>query len=140
MKNLFDAELCSSCYTKCIDHLREAFGKEKEILGGADHKDEGKIDLDILPVEPIEDIAKVFMFGAKKYARHNWRGGMAWSRVVNSALRHINEWRKGINNDPESGISHLAHACVNLIFLLQYTSDHPKLDDRFTSSPNKHES
>lgn len=105
----------------------------------AKHFDDGKLDYDILPIAPVEDIIKVFEFGAKKYDRHNWRGGMAWSRVINSALRHIHEWRKGIDTDPESGLQHLAHACVNLIFLLQYTRDHPKLDDRFTSSPNKHE-
>lgn len=96
--------------------------------------DSGKTAWSLMPFEAVEEINKVLEFGAQKYAAHNWqRGeGFKYSRVLNSLLRHVFAWMRGEDRDPESGLSHLAHAGCNIIFLLYY--EHYKnrynLDDR----------
>ena len=93
--------------------------------------DIGKVPLELLPVEALIEIAKVMAFGAEKYGRHNWRKGMAWSRLVGAILRHLFAWMLGEDKDPESGLSHLAHAGCDLLFLLTYELKELGTDDRF---------
>lgn len=99
-------------------------------VGGALRYDGEKLNIALIPVECITAIAEVFTFGAEKYERDNWRKGMAWSRSYNSAMRHLLAFWQGENNDVESGLSHLAHAMVNLIFLYWYTLFFKQGDDR----------
>lgn len=78
------------------------------------------------------EIAKVLDFGAKKYDSWNWSKGIAWSRVYGALLRHLFAWWRGEDRDPESGLSHLAHAGCCLVFLLQYNLTRRSYDDRPT--------
>ena len=41
-------------------------------------------------------------------------------------------WFRGERNDPESGLSHLAHAICNLMMLIHYETTYPEGDDRPT--------
>lgn len=93
--------------------------------------DSGKIRVDLLPSESLFEVAKVMTFGATKYGTHNWRKGMDWSRVYAAAQRHMMKWNAGDTYDDETGLNHLAHACVNLLFLLYYAENFEELDDRF---------
>jgi len=96
--------------------------------------DTGKPNLSLLPYDAIEEITKVLDFGAHKYAAHNWKegGGFSWTRVFSSLMRHLFAWAKGKDTDPESGLSHLAHAGCNVLFLLHYSlhKDKYSKDDR----------
>jgi len=81
--------------------------------------DGGKADLAILPGPSLEATAEVLMFGEEKYSRHNWRApDFDFDRYVAAALRHIFAWNEGEDTDPETGLSHLAHASGCLMFLL----------------------
>lgn len=84
--------------------------------------DSGKTDWAILPIGASQEIIKVFEFGAKKYARGNFLegDGLQYSRVLNSLLRHTYAFMQGEDTDPESGLSHLAHAGANVYMLLAY--------------------
>ena len=84
--------------------------------------DEGKTNWSLMPFEAVEEINKVLEFGANKYAEWNFvnDGGMKHSRILNSCLRHIFAYMRGQDLDPESGLSHLAHAGCNILFLLYY--------------------
>lgn len=84
----------------------------------------------LIPQYPLEQIAAVFAYGAKKYAPHNWTKGMDWSRLFDAVIRHVFSFWRGENLDPESGLPHLAHAIVNLMFLLQYADNWLGTDDR----------
>ena len=95
--------------------------------------DQGKIPLELLPFESLNEVGKVLAFGAEKYGRYNWRTGMEWTRFIGAALRHIFAWMRGETNDPESGISHLAHAACGLLFLLAYELNNVGEDDRCVS-------
>ena len=93
--------------------------------------DSGKPRLELLPTAPLEQIAQVLAFGAAKYGEHNWRGGMSWGRMVGACLRHVSAWMRGQDQDPESGLPHLAHAACCLLFLLEYTQTGVGTDDRY---------
>lgn len=73
----------------------------------------------------------VFALGAKKYGAYNWRStAVAGSVYVAAALRHLFAWFDGQDNDPESGISHLAHARAGLAIMLDAESVGMLADDR----------
>jgi len=93
--------------------------------------DANKPRVELLSSIALVEVSKVMTFGAKKYSAHNWRGGISWSRVLGAALRHLLAFLGGENKDPETGLSHLAHAGCCIMFLLEYESTHPELDDRF---------
>lgn len=93
--------------------------------------DAGKLPLHLIPRELFDGVAEVLAYGAKKYDAHNWRGGIAWSRVYSAVLRHLVKWNGGEDCDSESGINHLCHAACGLAFLLTYLRTHPALDDRY---------
>lgn len=84
--------------------------------------DAGKANWSLMPFEALEEVVKVLEFGSVKYAAHNWRlgRGLGTLRVLNSALRHLFSYIGGERTDPESGLSHLAHATCNLLFAIYY--------------------
>ena len=92
--------------------------------------DRNKIRTDLLPVRPLLDVARVLTFGARKYADRNWEKGIQWSRCYGAALRHLFAWFMGESKDPETGLSHLAHASCCIQFLQEFELTHPELDDR----------
>jgi hypothetical protein len=83
--------------------------------------DDGKLPYDLLPGDAIEEIVKVLQFGAVKYGERNWEKGMRWNRPFSALMRHMWAWWKGEEKDPETGLSHLAHAGCCILFLLSYT-------------------
>ena len=100
-------------------------------VAAGEKKDTGKLPLELLPVDVLEEVAKVLQFGANKYAANNWRGGIAYSRVYGATLRHLFAWWRGEDNDAETGLSHLAHAICELCFALAYILRlRSELDDR----------
>ena len=99
----------------------------------AEKHDQNKPPMHLLPPHAIEQVAKVFGFGAKKYAAFNYleEGGLDSNRLIGAAMRHINAWNKGETLDPESGENHLAHAVCSLTMLLEILHYYPKQDKRF---------
>lgn len=97
----------------------------------ASKHDGGKTRLDLLPFDALSEVADVLAFGARKYAAHNWALGMQWSRLIGAALRHIFAWAMGQDKDPETGLSHLAHAGCCILFLIAYQRRGVGEDDRF---------
>lgn len=92
--------------------------------------DSGKAKVSLIPTRAIIEEAKVMGFGEVKYGSHNWRNGIAWSRVLDAILRHLLAYKEGEDLDPETGISHIAHARCGTAFLLEYEISHKELDDR----------
>jgi hypothetical protein len=84
----------------------------------------------------IEDIAKVMTFGAVKYGDYNWQQGIKTSRLWGAVFRHLVAVLKGETEDKESGISHLAHAACNLMFLYWMMRERPDLDDQPCDLPD----
>lgn len=99
-------------------------------MSGALKYDSEKVRNELLPAFAIEEIAKVMAFGAKKYEAHNWKKGISYSRLLGAALRHLFAWSRGEELDPESGLTHLAHAGCCVVFLIWTHKFRADLDDR----------
>lgn len=83
--------------------------------------DKGKIRMHLLPFDSLAEIAKVLTVGAEKYAPNNWKKvGDLEERYMDALLRHIGAHQTGGLLDPEDGLSHLAHAGCNLLFLIWF--------------------
>lgn len=82
------------------------------------------------PFGQIEE-AKVGGMGAEKYEDHNWRAGYGWSKSYAAAQRHMVAWWSGEDLDPESGLSHLAHARWHMSALIEFQTLGTGHDDRF---------
>lgn len=95
--------------------------------------DEGKPMVGLIPPLPLLEIAKVFTYGVKKYAAHNYMdgGGFNYSRLYDAMQRHLLAFWSGEDNDPESGLSHLAHAAFGCLTLLNYQVVSHGRDDRY---------
>lgn len=97
--------------------------------------DAGKLDWSLIPWDSVEEILKVLEFGKQKYSSWNWATGegFKYTRVFNSLVRHLFAWIRGEDVDPESGLSHLAHAGCNIFFLLYFVKNKARFannDDR----------
>lgn len=90
-----------------------------------------KTRFDLVPFEAVAQIADVLEFGADKYEANNWCRGAHWSRYFSALCRHVFAWWRGEDLDPETGISHLAHAGCCLLFLMEYQRNAWGSDDRF---------
>jgi len=94
--------------------------------------DGGKLPWHLLPPDALEEITRVLQFGANKYGDRNWEQGMAWHRPFSALMRHMWAWWRGEDTDPETGITHLAHAGCCILFLLAYEKRGVGTDDRPT--------
>jgi len=100
-------------------------------MQGSIKKDDNKFDPTMLTLEMVELVSRVRMFGAKKYARNNFKiTGFKYTRSLAAALRHIYAFLNGEDNDPESGLSHLGHAICSLEHCIYDSVHHKENDDR----------
>jgi hypothetical protein len=80
--------------------------------------DTGKLLFNLVDPKFIKNLTEVLTVGAKKYAPENWKHvDDAENRYKAALLRHIYAYLDGEMNDSEDGLSHLAHASCNLMFL-----------------------
>lgn len=93
--------------------------------------DSGKPPMSLLPGAALRKIAEVLDFGQQKYSSNNWRKGFKWSRLHDACLRHLTSYQDGERLDPESNLSHLAHAGCMLLFLLQHEVEGLGEDDMY---------
>lgn len=77
----------------------------------------------LIPRKATAAIARVFGFGATKYADHNWRRGYEWDKSIDALQRHIDAFVDGETYDDESGLPHLAHAGFHIMVLLTWLEE-----------------
>lgn len=121
-----------------LDTLTGAKSMESNTASGQSQKsgltsgvklDKDKLDWSLLPPDEIEEIVKVLHYGARKYEPDNWKKvDNGRKRYFNAALRHLWAWWKGESKDPESGLSHLAHATCCFMFLMWMEKNNNKND------------
>ncbi len=91
--------------------------------------DQNKLRMDLIDAKAMEGLAAVLTFGAQKYAAHNWRNGISYSRVLAALLRHVSAIQRGEYVDPESGLPHIDHVGCCWMFLSNFMKTRPDLDD-----------
>lgn len=96
--------------------------------GKKNDKKDDKTRWELMPLDCLEDIARVYTEGAKKYGENTWQNlENGYQRYKAALLRHLWEFEKGNEIDPETGCHHLAQVCWNSIALL-YLSKHSMKD------------
>jgi hypothetical protein len=81
-------------------------------------KDNGKLRMDLVPIEVMEEMAKVLTFGLEKgYGENSWKE-VESKRYEAALLRHYLAHKKGEIVDPESNLLHLSHMLCNVAFLM----------------------
>lgn len=102
--------------------------RESEPFGRDPHKPGAKLDEGKTRVElvisgfprALWQVAMVGTYGAAKYTDGGWLTVLDGERRYTDAmLRHILQEAMGEELDPESGLSHMAHACWNLLAVLE---------------------
>ena len=81
--------------------------------------DDGKTRFDLLIAEFVKEVADVFTTGLDKYPAWNYLK-LHKDRIVAAHHRHINAYQRGELTDPETGLSHLAHAtcCLQMLWAI----------------------
>lgn len=115
----------------CEIHLRMVMLKNSSPKDAAKKFDTDKVRMDLLSPIALAEIAKAFTVGEKKYGEHNWRSGFKWSRLLGALLRHTIAFMGGEDKDPETGLSHMAHAGATVMFILEHEVTHKDKDDRY---------
>lgn len=98
--------------------------------------DSEKIQVELLDPLWLFGVGRVLTYGAKKYAAWNWKKGLAITRCIGAALRHIYAFLNGEDLDPETKLPHLHHASCELMFASVLMETHPHLDDRYKPEPD----
>lgn len=97
----------------------------------ADRFNNTKVDLSYLPTVACLEECKVWMFGAKKYTRDNWKklwGDNTPFVAGASAMRHLLAICSGEMIDKESGLPHAAHVRCNMAMILEWMEREKLID------------
>jgi hypothetical protein len=95
--------------------------KSDNCCGKGTKFDEGKLRYGLLPSLALREVAAILTLGAETYGPDNWRElDNLQSRFIDAAMRHIEEYRRGLVIDPASGMHHLAHAVCSLMFVVEH--------------------
>lgn len=124
---------CSICFINTSAKSQELLKLKNDAIEGKKF-DDNKPDFSLLSPIAIEQIAKVMTKGQVKYGSHNWRNGIQFNRLYAAMQRHLNSWHSGDHKDPETGLSHLAHAACNLMMLLEFEVTKPELNNLYNLS------
>jgi len=91
-------------------------GKKEEYKSGATRDNrEGKGRFDLISPHAIARIAGVYERGARNHGDNNWMKGIPYSRLIDSAMRHLNQFQRGMTDE-----DHIAQSAWNLIALLHF--------------------
>jgi hypothetical protein len=89
------------------------------MAGGLRHN-KGKISLSYCPTSVVAAISTTLMKNSQefngKYPNNNWRLGMNWSIVIDCLQRHLEDFKNGIDVDPEDGIPTMWKVATNAAF------------------------
>lgn len=107
--------------------MAEVRVKDSKTGGEKGMKDER---FELIPWGAMEEVARVYGYGANKYSAQNWRRGFAWSLSLGALFRHIALYACGYSRDRESGLHHLAHAVFHCLALITFEREGLGTDDR----------
>lgn len=85
----------------------------------------GKGRFDLITPFMLARLAGVYERGAINHGDRNWESGIPFSRLIDSALRHINQFQCGMRDE-----DHIAQAIWNLSCIIHFDETGKKyLDD-----------
>lgn len=112
-----------------LDILKILSDKWQLPSGYRSHGDLEEMWVDVIqtiPPDAMRSAARVFSYGARKYAQWNWTKGMDWSIPVACALRHLLALTEREYMDDESGEHHIGHFVCNILMLAWFQEFYPE--------------
>lgn len=88
---------------------------------------------DLLPDDALDEIARVYGEGAKKYEDRNWEKGYKWGYSIGALKRHVSLFCQGYDYDTGPGGTnrhHMACAAWHCLCLLTFSLRGLGTDDR----------
>lgn len=96
---------------------------------------------DLIPAGAMEEVARVYGAGARKYDAHNWAKGYSWNLSIGALERHLAKFKQGLSIDDQGPESTMCHhlACVVFHALALMTFERHGLgtDDRLKLGAGK---
>jgi hypothetical protein len=107
-----------------MEELKDS-GSRREFSTGS-HRDmaEGKGDMYSLPPAALLRVSRHYEAGARKYTRLNYMKGIPVSSFIDSALRHIEKYLDGWDDE-----DHLSAAAFNILGAIQMEERNPDMCD-----------
>jgi hypothetical protein len=138
---MLDATQCAQCGESLITNTGGPHMCRPVTWGGKDAatkptNPKDAIGSDKLPLHLWPTTATILgslglLDGMLKYGRTNWReAGVRASIYYDAARRHLDAWFEGEDEDPDSGLPHLAHALACLAILVDARAANRLTDDR----------
>lgn len=108
------------------DYIVKDSGERQEFETGARRDTQtGKPRPSLITPFGIERVAYVYARGAEKYGDNNWQKGIPFSRYLDSAERHLGQFKQGHTDE-----DHLAQCVWNLMAIMHHQAvGPPGLDD-----------
>jgi hypothetical protein len=104
--------------------LEKKFGTAKQENNISENKglryNTNKRKWSLIHFKSLEPMVEVMEFGAKKYARDNWKDGFDRFEILESLQRHLAKLFDGEEIDQESGLHHIGHILCNAMFYSFY--------------------
>ena len=75
---------------------------------------------DLIPPEPLAELAYVYTAGAEKYEARNWEQGYDQALSMRAAMSHLLKDMAGEDEDPETGAKHLAQVMFHCAAMLAW--------------------
>ena len=107
-----------------VPALKDSGERREFETGAVRDRAAGKGRFDLIPSQAMFRYARHMEAGALKYSDRNWEKGMPFSVYLDAALRHVEKYKDGWNDE-----DHLAAALWNLAALMFMEEKHPELDD-----------
>lgn len=86
---------------------------------------------DLIPIDPLTELARHYGKGAAKYDANQWRKGYDWSLSYAALQRHLTAFWNGEDYDEETGSPHMVAVAWHAFALLEFMNTCPELDDRY---------
>lgn len=85
---------------------------------------------DLIPPYPLNELAKLYTSGAKKYEDRNWEKGLRWGRCFAALMRHAWKFWSGEDMDEEMKVHHMVCVAFCAFSLIEFSKTHREFDDR----------
>jgi hypothetical protein len=109
---------CGYCKAHCRcrqveKSLPDSGQRESFVSGAVRDIREGKGRYDLISPIALKRLAQHYERGAKKYSERNWEKGMPLTRILDSAERHLNQFKEGDRSE-----DHLAAVAWNIFAVI----------------------
>ena len=109
-----------------METLKVKDSGERDTYASGAQRDNGgnKGRMDLMSVQGLLRLSKLYEAGAKKYNDRNWEKGMNISRYVDAAMRHLTKYLAGCDDEDL-----LAAVAWNVFCIAHHEANLPEMQD-----------